>query len=446
MKKLHIKASALLIIGSLILSGCSNGNTNSENTTTDNSANQSSENTATVSSANEETASNLRPISEIHSNISEETQSVLKKEFDNITFSENFFVNFPDFSEIYTFNSKTQFMSTSDAYDYFDKCFDAFFGDIYNEEDKKELYRVMGIGGQDISKTYPFDNPACHDYMDEIRNNEFVPQFLLYGDKNGYLQVRPSGATMVFRNNLAELDNHDRNTPAMYFVAPSQKTVESIKIGSDNIDMNKKYQLMDGEISLADAVAFAENFLNNDLKVNGSQYVTVVSDIYVMDMGEGKYSLSMSITQAYKGVPFDAADMEGKGGGFSSSPSSDGKDYDTMPGQILLMYTDMLEYAAGTNYLRILDNIQTYTEIISFEDAIDIMSESVSGALNFEASCAEFVYTSYSDTDADGNTLKYNCPSWKLTAYNPLDTKTYCMYVNAINGDFHYYTFNKGVS
>lgn len=373
----------------------------------------------------------------IYESIDQLKNNIIDKTYDNIKFSENFYINFPQISKVDIFDSKPVTLSSSDTYASFDKCFDFFFGDIYKENDKANLYRFKGMEISEKEGTYPDTLPLCSDYLDKIKSEKANIDLFVYGDKNGYLEFTNNGLRSVFCGKAAKLDNYDGYTPAMYFPTANHKASKYIKI-LNNSDLSDKYKLLDGEISLSEAVKLTEKFIDENTVISSQcPFVSHVCDIKPVKMTDSIYGLSMSITREYNGVLIDAADMESDGA-VTNSPSSDKKNYSLLPGNVFMLSSDKPDSIVGVNLNHTAENVQSYTKIISPEKAVDIISSSVTGATELDSQSLEFVYTPYKENEEDE--ISHYSVSWKMTAYNNNDNLTYCLYVNAINGDFHYFT------
>ena len=76
--------------------------------------------------------------------------------------------------------------------------------------------------------------------------------------------------------------------------------------------------------------------------------------------------------------------------------------------------------------------------ICTLENAVDIMSNTLTKGVKFELQTIEFIYKgNYSDD----YTTAHLEPSWKFVTRNPNDDLYYCVYVNAASEECSYISY-----
>ena len=112
-------------------------------------------------------------------------------------------------------------------------------------------------------------------------------------------------------------------------------------------------------------------------------------------------------------------------------------------GQTLMLGKDNVDVISNQIAYPITNNTIELTKLIPFEKAMNIASEKLSDGTVFTLCEADLIYSKVQlDTPIDGEATL--CPHWRFNFFNPNDNKYLFAYVNAVNGQFDYFTYTEG--
>ncbi len=403
------------------------------------SADVSSNTENSNSASNNETGFSTTLIQSISEQNSAET--ILNKNYENLTFAEDFIVEFPEIDsfETFTMTSKPG-LSGQEVYDLFDAAIDKYFPDVFMEDEKKELYQATGTNaaGEIISGNF-------EEYKKDFLRDDAAP-FMLMTSKKGMLQMLGNGSTQTVTGTAAfNLDNLEQSSVGMYCAADNNTVIERIHIPQSGFESNMEYALLDGSVKLTDAIAYTEDILTNDFdeEIANPELIPDVYDAWVVDMGDGIYGYHFTMTHTYNNIRFDAQPMLKAG---SSSPvrDDDCKEYHNFPGYAFTIENEKLDsvMSVGFNLAYDISNEQTHDSMITAEQAADILSQSVSGSAGLVIDRAEFMYTPYSEAENGDAAFLTVDAAWRFSGSNTNDGYSYLFYVNAVTGEFDYYKYS----
>lgn len=83
---------------------------------------------------------------------------------------------------------------------------------------------------------------------------------------------------------------------------------------------------------------------------------------------------------------------------------------------------------------------QKHDEVITFESAVDALSNEMSGVVQLTVNRAEFVYVPKHIEESDNRLDVSAC--WKFMARNSNDQLNYVIYINAVTGSCEYYKYD----
>lgn len=96
-----------------------------------------------------------------------------------------------------------------------------------------------------------------------------------------------------------------------------------------------------------------------------------------------------------------------------------------------MIKSDEIDWAVGIAPQAYIEQGDPITEIISLQEAADIMSKSVSEKIQYKAKTAELILTANSSTENPDPVL---VPTWKFTLLNDNDGFLYDFYISAVSG------------
>lgn len=398
MKK-FLRAIILSVICCSAISGCDSG---------------TGLNSEPVSESGTKMGFDYKPIPEIRENFSQTVENLRVAEFENLDFSNAEFFDFPEIDSISLlaltpFNGK----SAQEIYDFFSASVDTLASGKFTDEQKSNEIRFYD--GKNPDGTYQtIKEYTLTDYPYPFIETEDCFMDML----NGALRWFDNGELMRWCG--------EEGKPVMKVMI--DKTRPRKEIITD-MNCTDKYDLTNGEISVKDAARFVNNYLET---MNFSPYELSARckavGLNVVDIGGGKYGYNFIITPEYKNVFFDYYKSAGGMGARFIKNDYDDRHYDSMPGQIDMIETDKIYHFICPAYNMTIEEAETYTSIITLEDAAEIVSEFYSGSMDFTVDRVQVVYLPYGNCAA---------PCWKFILNNY--GSSYNTLVNMNTGEVHVY-------
>ena len=223
--------------------------------------------------------------------------------------------------------------------------------------------------------------------------------------------------------------------------ADSYEPTDNLKyVTSYSPDSNVKYRLLDGEMSICDAVDFFEQYVNNMPMPYGSNVRTVVTGVDVYQVTKDVYGYQMLTTKEYEGVCFDRT-REGQEQGYQ-----DYDDYSPLMGSGFMLECGDVDILHSWYQKEPVKKAKEYDRILSGTDAVKMLSSQLTDNVKFTFQSLELVYTQkyaktkegYIDTEHLSADV---APAWKMTVTNENDALTYSCYIDAVDGKhFRYAT------
>lgn len=286
-----------------------------------------------------------------------------------------------------------------------------------------------------LTAELPLGKGPVSDYYDKIESGEETVSLLIYRedetdkeDRVALVCQSPFGNTLTTVNkNVMEKIAYQMNLTDTYGVEISYPERYFTCIGRFAPNSEDVFPLLDGEISIKDAVSFYKNYIADLPCTIESDFSVNVNDVYVYKISDELYYFYYSTSKNYDEIPFDYA-LNGTHGGRDNRDLGIG-------GMIKCCDVDFIY---GTFKLETVIDEEQFSEYLSFERAVEIVSEQMTSYVDFEVTAAQLVYCAEKDlgTGKLGETRMPVFPAWKITLYNPNDDFSYCCYVNALDGEF----------
>lgn len=201
-------------------------------------------------------------------------------------------------------------------------------------------------------------------------------------------------------------------------------------------DSKEAYTLLDGvSISVADAVAFFESYINNMPRPENPACNLKVRQVDVLQCDDDTYCYYFESSPSLDGIPFDTMD--------DSYRFGDTLEYEGFMSNGSMAVSNDVDQVYGLQRELVIYDEVVHTEGINFATAMQKIEEKLSAQVNFEVVSAEFVYTRKAPESYQGSVeeaLYSTSASWKISLHNPSDDLIYVCYVDALDGEnFHYY-------
>lgn len=411
----------------LTLSGCDNEYNNNQPSGGDNAQNENS--------------FEFIKLTDLNLQLEEQINNARSKEYPNIVFEDDFVITIPNSDKVYDLYLRRIKLTAKECYQTFDAWFNSLFPDVYSEEEKKVIYRFAPRGEDgpvDQSKPYPYNLPAFYDYKEKLFDGTMdYCEFVADIDK-AYLEVKYGG--YAYGINLGKAVELYKPVPAgknIGFWNPAYMfgSVDSYtKFPSD-----VSYRLRDKETSIKEAAETAERFFSEGGYGGGTQLEPKAGRIDVIDLEDGYYGYFIQLTPSYKGVRF-LAELNGDPDGYTGS--SYGKDYYRMPGKAFMLESGGVDCGVSYDSAYDVEEIKEYDSVISFENALDIVSERFAYGMELHLSYAELMYGQYEAIPMDVFTFDREYKTevlWHFDTVNSLENIRYDIYVNAFDGSCSYF-------
>ena len=255
-------------------------------------------------------------------------------------------------------------------------------------------------------------------------------------DRNIFLEFGPPIGNYLSNVNkgvLAEYYSKEKGENNDYWLEVTGTVLceEYETVRSCTPDCTDKYRLLDGkEISVAEAVTFFENYMNNLPCPKDPVYDTKVTGVNVKKLGEDKYFFMFQITPTYAGVPLDW-------GRFRLTSESELRTTTGFYGTMAV--TDDIDSFVGYVRAASITDEKVTDKLLPFDKAISKIEQSLTEQVSFEVLSADLVYeqmTYYGAYDIPLEEQKRETsPAWKVVVQNKNNDLVYTCYIDADTGD-----------
>lgn len=367
MKKiLHTIILLTICCSVMITSGCSTDPRSNSSTVSEPDTGSESSNVSEPDAGYE-----FAPITEICESFEKDAENIKNKEYDNLNFDKAVFSPPPQIDSISELKLvRLAGKSTDEVYDFFCKTVDTLTNNKYTNEEKRYEIRFYDAE-RDESKPGPYQWPN----IDEYKNGkETDDPWAVIRDKNYFIWL--GGVIHKFNNgDLLDHDGVERADLEGNYSMLSHRHV----LYTEDLTSTDTYRLVDGEISIADAAKFAQNYLDNLAYTPYADANLPKPRIYavnVFDIGGDCYGYDFMITYEYNDVWFDRYESKQGGRGWQGSKTDyDKRAYGSWMGCIDMIRTDKIHcFADICKQYGVVEGEPT-TEIITIGSAADAVSE-----------------------------------------------------------------------
>lgn len=411
---------------SLLLPGC-----NTPSTT-------ASEGSNSVESANsfayiEDDANVRRTFAEIRESFESDVEAIKSKEYDNLNFDKAVFAAPPEIDSISELKLvKLSGKSTDEIYDFFGNAVDELTDNMYSDEEKRREIR-FGDGERDESKSPPYDFPNIDEYKNGQETDDPWPVL----DNKNYFIWLGGGVILKYNNgDLLDYEGVDRADAHLEgdYTMMSHRHV----LYTEDLTSTETYRLIDGEISIADAAKFAQNYIDElafTPYVDANLPKPIIYAVNVFDIENGYYGYDFLITYEYNGVWFDRYESKNGGRGWTGVDTDyDKRTYGSWMGCIDMIRTNKIHFFADISMQYDVVENEPETDIIPLNSAAEIVSDFFSGHMMFRVTDVEMAWL---HTNVYGAETQEAYPCWKFKMYS--NGEIYHTFVDVITGKVHLY-------
>lgn len=369
----------------------------------------------------------------------DEVKEILSEK-DNFTVADNFICDVP--KEIESIKEFTLMYSSRQENDDFYKDFLAMFKHIYPDEPFYEDCIFWYKETWDEEGKYHHEILPLAETKEDFLNSGNSAKYMFYStnkkegaERNIFLEIASPVCNDLYNLNKGVLAEY-RGLSKYAFLETVFPHRAYNKVATHTADSDEKYTLLDGkEMSVKDAVKFYEDYINT-LPMSHTPTTNVrVKEVDVFKCGENAYYYVFINTVSYDGINLSYLRMEDY---CTSSRESYNKFLYSMG---CMVVTDEVDSTYGIYRSFKMTEETSDSEIISFETAVDILSNAM--VADYVVTGAELLYVPDIPVDERVIIEDYKCRTsakWKLTLYNESDGRYYHCYVNAKDGKgFEYF-------
>ena len=275
--------------------------------------------------------------------------------------------------------------------------------------------------------------PKIDNYLKQIQNGNIDINSFLYRDtdNNKYLWWLSSEASPHWMNKGEAYSLIKTDDTKVSSWIPSDMNNKVASYFNDGTHNDETYRILDGNVSIGEAVTYFEKDYLSSLPYDfDSNFSINVSTIDVYNIQDDIYCYVFQFSTAWNNIPFDRI-----GEVFSYQDPS--LQY-TVSGEALMIKKNDIDAIVDLSFPDISEIEKPIENICTLENAVDIMSNTLTKGVKFELQTIEFIYKgNYSDD----YTTAHLEPSWKFVTRNPNDDLYYCVYVNAASEECSYISY-----
>ncbi|MCL2020488.1 MAG: hypothetical protein FWG70_12155 [Oscillospiraceae bacterium] len=372
----------------------------------------------------------LKPINEIRESLDATIETVLNKEYENLVIN-RLETKFPEISEYYNLNLKSEFNTMNHEEFYY------YFIDTI-----KTIFPLHPFAEENIyfgCEEYPFEPARVLDHIEDFFAGKFNYWWIVYWSD----AIKPTG------NDVMLLASNP--TFSGYMIRGKEAELTKLKIGNNLVNSwtiwedfviekysssslpDRSYPLHDGDYSVKQAYEYSSEFFKTCFPIKYNSDISIIVKTIEPAINNNIYGYVIGTSTAYKGILFDSFYKSG-----SNTSMSDGKKYSMPLGHALMVEKDIIDYWYIMQPWTSIENEgKAVRDIIPFDTAFDVLSESLTKGVEFEVIDYDFVYCPF-EVDFEGNSTA--TAAWKFITFNTQDEKYYIAYVEAQTGAFRYYS------
>ena len=374
----------------------------------------------------------IRDVKKVTDSVQEDFEKCKTADFKNLNLS-NTFVSCEsreDISFITISLSNSAFTATDkENYATFKKYCEKIFGEFDVE------HMLIWSGADEFSDEKIFFPLNASEYKEHLERDNHDIYITEYSDKenNAYLWWYPATAVPHW---IVKGDIYDTGATVSsdaHCLSPSSiesELVESyVNDGSCN---DVSYSLPFGDVTIGEAVDYFESHYLSDLYEGKLNNLSLkVNEVKVHKISGEHFYYLFDYSVCYNGIPYD-------GNGEIVTYADISSKY-TLSGEAVMLGADNVDIVTNMILLPVTKTNQV-EGIISLYDAVQIASEKLSDKVVFDVNKAELIYAGDRNTELLTASLS---PKWKFTLLNPNDGKFYATYVDAVSGEFEYFSYTK---
>lgn len=217
----------------------------------------------------------------------------------------------------------------------------------------------------------------------------------------------------VREHSMKDEGQQQMDTP--YFItSDGRKKYEAVyDVYHTNTKLDDSYPLLDGTISIRDAIASAEHYLNEVVPVEGEEHVRLVIErVYVHKISDALYAFRYEIKRQMYGVnmPYESQDA-----------STTNLDFWSDSTQAYQIEKDKIDICDGFKKVVNLKTEKEIKEVLPLRDAIGILEDEIGDNSTYSVFGVELGYLFLCDDGWSGTDAGSGSVCWVFKTYNESD-------------------------
>lgn len=273
------------------------------------------------------------------------------------------------------------------------------------------------------------------DYKEKIETGSLEISWLVYRniEKNQYLWWCYGGYPHWINKGVALTAIGD-STNKCSAIIPSDLGEPIARYYDDEKNYDVKYKLLNGEVSIGEAIRFFTEEYPKTLPFEEKPSYSV-NCVEVYKLTEDTYAYMLSAATQYNSVSFE---LQPEMTTYRSAPN-----YFTRNGQALMIKKNDIDITLNCDPITNFQDVgREITKILRLKDAADIVSKEFSQAVKFDVVSTDLIYHGATEENKETKeSVTILKPTWIFVLYNSNDGSYYNAYVDAVSGEFDYYSY-----
>ncbi len=280
-----------------------------------------------------------------------------------------------------------------------------------------------------------WDYPRLNKYREQIISGEIQLGYLLYVDfeNNNYLWEMEADYAPFWMNkgHVFPLVKDEGERVTSWKSTDMGNQVA--KYYNDGTHDDVSFKLMDGEVTIGEAIDFVENKYLKSLPFDYGEEVSLeVLSVSVYEIQEEVFAYVFELSFGWNGIVFDSA---------APFTSVEQVHNIFIMADALMAEKDEIDEFSGLGVPNVIGTEDLNGEVYTLESAIDIVSESLSQEVKFEVLTISMVYMGVYEVLTPEETKGSALPAWKFQLYNTNDGLYYNVYVDVLSGQINSFAY-----
>lgn len=367
-------------------------------------------------------------------------------DYPNLAFAEGYTVDQPAQNTYETFEmNRKSGLAVDDAFAQFDKTAAKLFPALENRE--SYYYLNAFANGEVLQRDENDPQPEVNDFAyfhDALTGSCAKIIFMMLVSPQGTVQMHANtGLYTLIRDRAFRLDHPDGRNVGMYCAVDENEITDRVHLSLGAEIPDRTAVMLDKTVTMQEAVPLLYSHLAEaETGIENPELKPDITAVWTVDMGENISGFHFWLTSTYHGVRIDTMPMK-NGMAAEYDDRLLQHPYSLFPGSAFMIRSDELDSIMAFHSSRAYDiaNVQEHPLSITYADALQRLSESLSGSTVIELAYAEFVYTPYLDAKAAEPEHLTVDAAWKFAGHNRTDGYDYVFYVHADDGETEYYKY-----